>query len=296
MGNKERQKENANKWIGVEKKNASGLTMTISAYRTYKDIDVVFEDGVTKEHVALNTFKLGKIAHPDKNKVTHDKVSREGLKALNNDGEEMTIIRYGSSVDIDVSFSDGSISRHKTFDSFLNGSIKRPTAYNDKKCEGLSIKATNGQMFTVLKYHSHNDIECKFEDGTIVHGKSLKSVLNGHLVNPNHKRPSKHLGLIITAANGLRCKVTDVKDGIAYYTFEDGEKGQMIMSSFLQKMIRHKHLGAKGDGNFHGIQTKKRFVFRMDDKTYYECTLPDGTKDILTPQEMLKIQGIDPVF
>ncbi len=297
MGNTERLKANAEKWIGVKKKNNDGVMMELVAYRTCKDVDVRFFDGLEKHHIDLNAFRKGSVTHPHITKQQNAIASRTGLKGLNKNGEEMTIIRYGSSLDIDVQFADGSISEHKSYDSFVAGSIKRPTAYNKARCEGKKVKATNGQMYEIIKYHNCHDIECRFEDGTIVHARDVQGALNGSVVNPNFKKPSKYTGYVLTASNGLRCKVLNVKDNIAYYQFEDGEEGQMSMSSFLQGMIQHRHLGRMGDGEFFGVTMKRKIpAFRTDDSVYYDCILPDGTKDLLTPQEIMARQGITPVF
>lgn len=46
---------------------------------------------------------------------------------VNNDGEEMMIVRYGSAKDIDVQFiKDGTILQHRNYYTFLKGSIKNP--------------------------------------------------------------------------------------------------------------------------------------------------------------------------
>ena len=45
---------------------------------------------------------------------------------LNNNGEEMRIIRYGSAFDIDIQFQDGTIVEHRVYDAFKKGNIKNP--------------------------------------------------------------------------------------------------------------------------------------------------------------------------
>ena len=44
----------------------------------------------------------------------------------NNNGERMTIVRYGGARDIDVQFDDGTIVEHKRYSHFKTGSIKNP--------------------------------------------------------------------------------------------------------------------------------------------------------------------------
>lgn len=56
-----------------------------------------------------------------------EKKDRAGETRINNDGEEMRIIRYGGVMDIDVQFvKDGTIVEHRTCDHFKNGRIKNP--------------------------------------------------------------------------------------------------------------------------------------------------------------------------
>ena len=45
---------------------------------------------------------------------------------FNNNGERMTIVRYGGKKDIDVQFEDGTIVEHRDYDNFKRGSIKNP--------------------------------------------------------------------------------------------------------------------------------------------------------------------------
>ena len=44
----------------------------------------------------------------------------------NNNGERMTIIRYGGNADIDIQFDDGTIVEHRRYDNFKRGKIKNP--------------------------------------------------------------------------------------------------------------------------------------------------------------------------
>ena len=44
----------------------------------------------------------------------------------NNNGERMTIVRYGNYYDIDVQFDDGTIVEHRTHGDFKKGNIKNP--------------------------------------------------------------------------------------------------------------------------------------------------------------------------
>ena len=51
---------------------------------------------------------------------------RTGETRVNNDGEEMKIIRYGNKNDIDVRFDDGTVIKNRTYEHFKKGNIKNP--------------------------------------------------------------------------------------------------------------------------------------------------------------------------
>lgn len=56
-----------------------------------------------------------------------EKKDRVNETRLNNNGEEMRIIRYGGAKDIDVQFiKDGTIVEHREYDNFKKGNIKTP--------------------------------------------------------------------------------------------------------------------------------------------------------------------------
>lgn len=54
------------------------------------------------------------------------KKDRTGEVGVNNNGEEMTIVRYGKYDDIDIQFDNGVIVEHRKYDDFKKGEIKNP--------------------------------------------------------------------------------------------------------------------------------------------------------------------------
>ena len=54
------------------------------------------------------------------------KEDRLGEFGYNNNGERMTIVRYGNAKDIDIQFDDGTIVEHKQYDNFKNGKVSNP--------------------------------------------------------------------------------------------------------------------------------------------------------------------------
>lgn len=54
--------QTANQRINETRKMNCGMNATIVAYRKYSDMDVVFENGVLKQHVAYNSFQAGEVS------------------------------------------------------------------------------------------------------------------------------------------------------------------------------------------------------------------------------------------
>lgn len=113
--------------VGETKIMFNGMKATIINYRLSNDLDIQFEDGSIREHCAYKEFCNGHIAHPNDTAESQALV-RVGEKRHMICGLEATIIEYRSYKDIDVEFEDGSISKHKKYGSFLDGSIAHPNA------------------------------------------------------------------------------------------------------------------------------------------------------------------------
>ena len=59
-----------------------------------------------------------------------EKKDRTNEIGYNNNGERMTIVRYGNKNDIDIQFDDGTIVEHSVYCNFKKGSIKNPMTPN----------------------------------------------------------------------------------------------------------------------------------------------------------------------
>lgn len=55
-----------------------------------------------------------------------NKEDRLNKVGYNNNGERMTIVRYGGNADIDIQFDDGTIVEHKQYSNFKGGRVKNP--------------------------------------------------------------------------------------------------------------------------------------------------------------------------
>ena len=108
--------------IGEKRMMNCGLEATIIRYGSCHDIDVQFEDGQVVYHSYYSSFKKGEIAPPNYTRI----IDRTGEKRMMNCGLEATIIRYGSSRDIDVQFEDGQVVYRRDYPSFKKGTIAHP--------------------------------------------------------------------------------------------------------------------------------------------------------------------------
>ena len=97
--------------------------MTIVAYRRSVDIDVRFEDGYVAYHKTYDSFKKGKIGNPNKSYTADNHIDET---AIATNGQEMTIIAYRNTNDIDVQFEDGYVTYHTRYHPFKKGGIRNP--------------------------------------------------------------------------------------------------------------------------------------------------------------------------
>lgn len=293
------------------RQNKIGLWMEIIEYRKTSDIDVRFDDGSVAHHKRYTAFLEGTIAHPEKSFLdTQLKNIRKeliGKRNKNAFGLWMEIIAYNSATDIRVRFDDGAVVDHRTYNSFLHGDIGHPVytpAYmrlqaGKDKYEGMEKTATNGTKMKIVCFRSTKDIDVLFSDGTLAKHKDLHSFLNGGIYNPNDIGKTKWEGKIYNAKNGLKFKV------LHYYNsknmtiqFEDGtiKEGVSTSSCAESSSTAHPHLSQGTDHLFFGVKMSTKPVFRDGNKVFYICNFPDGTKDICTPQQVMKRMNIPSAF
>lgn len=112
------------KRIGETNYNTQGLLMKIKEYRKYTDIDIEFEDGYISKNKHYSSFKNGKINNPN---YKHAKAkNRIGEKRINKQNIEMEIIKDYGFLNLTIKFSNGYITKNRTYQEFKNGSIKNP--------------------------------------------------------------------------------------------------------------------------------------------------------------------------
>ena len=181
-------------------------------------------------------------------------VNRVGETNIANNGLKMTIIAYHSACDIDVQFEDDVVVTHKKYSEFKRGLIGHPNINlrNRRESEkhiGESIKATNGMQMTIIAYRKYQDIDVKFEDGTIVKHRGYQGFKRGKIQHPTIRslRKTGRIGETNIANNGKQMTITAYRgvDDIDVQ-FEDGSIVEhRSYGSFLRGKITYKglHIG-----------------------------------------------------
>ena len=210
----------ADKRIGESKIAKNGQRVTIIAYRGNTDIDVQFEDGTILRHKHYRNFQSGYIGRTAY--IKKHKKKRTGRISKSVRGQKMKIIKYRNSLDIDVQFEDGTIVEHKTYSSFLTGTISNPNFKNTHI--GESKKATNTQMMKIIAFRDNEDIDVEFEDGTIVTNKSYRAFKLGSIKNPNVDiKLLRHMNEKGTSKEGYPIKIVNyISANNLDVEFEDG--------------------------------------------------------------------------
>ena len=171
------------KYLGLEIKASNGMKMKIIDYRTMNDFDVQFEDGIIVKHKSWGAFKRGQIEHPNKwENFINNKI---GLKSKAKNGQEIEIIAYRRSLDMDVKFEDGYIAKGVSFANFKKGEIKNP--YFSKVGE-ISKAHSIGGNIKLIAYRSAADVDVEFEDGSIVKNRTYEMFKTGRIKHPYIKK------------------------------------------------------------------------------------------------------------
>lgn len=106
---------------------------------------------------------------------------------------------------------------------------------------GKTIKATNGQMMTIIEYRSCADIDVRFEDGTVVQHKRYRCFLTGYISNPNFNRyASEYIGQTLRNNDGQLMTVIAYRNAADIdVRFEDGT------------IVQHRQYSCFKDGEIH---------------------------------------------
>ena len=265
-----------------------GMKATIIRYNGVRDIDVRFEDGTVAEHKAYGPFKRGEIANPN------IKTSAEnclGETRMMNCGMEATIIRYGGYKDIDVRFEDGTVVEHKGYSAFKRGEIANPNVKTFANRLDETRMMNCGMEATIIRYSRRDDIDVRFEDGTVIEHRQYIQFERGNIANPNFKASAENcLGETRMMNCGMEATIIRYNTGKDIdVRFEDETVVEHRgYGNFKTGGITHPLISLNnGSKDFHGFICKRGFI--DEDRTLYECICKHcGLEDVLTPQEMME--------
>lgn len=259
--------------VGETNISTCGQKMKIIKYNNAIDIDIQFEDGTVVKHKKYSHFKKGAIGNPNPDR-------RVGEESVSSCGQKMKIIRYNGYKDIDVQFEDGTIIKNKSYYSFKNGMIKNPNYDPYVNRIGEEIIANCGQKMKIIRYNSYEDIDVKFEDGTIVKNKSYNNFMNGAIQNPNYNLYANRLGEENMSSCGLKMKIIKYNgSGDVDIQFEDGTivKNKKYVA-FVNGTIQHPNIYADrlGKENISSCGQKMKIV-KYNSSRDIDIQFEDGT-------------------
>ena len=190
MTKEERQKSIEEKMNAVYI-NKQGIQCRILKYRSFHDVDVIFNDGVIKEHLDCKNLQAGQFSHP---KDIPNAENRIGEISYSNDKMEAKIVKYNSSTDFIIQFEDGTEKHLCSWKDFKEGKFSykydegfKLSEAEIKKRKSRLIKNKSGYEMRILNYHSSTDVDVIFEDGTIVKNKIYSNFENGKITHPKYK-------------------------------------------------------------------------------------------------------------
>ncbi len=163
--------------LGKKVLMSNGQYAECTAYRSSKDIDVIFSDGTFVTGVDKYSFLKGAVRNPRRTIY-----SCLGETRTMKNGESATCIEYRGTHDIDIRFEDGTVVQHRTKQAFYSGTIRK--SYN-VSCIGETRMMNCGMKATCIAYRGPNDIDVQFEDGAIVTNRTKHNFLCGSIGKKN---------------------------------------------------------------------------------------------------------------
>ena len=181
-----------NSKIGETSRSNCGLLMKIIRYHNASDVDIQFEDGEIIKNKQYGAFRRGEILHPtnhshywQKSLTAKNAETKVGETHLATNGQVMTIIRYGSNIDLDVQFEDGTIVPNRQYSNFVTGNIRNPnlsvrTVEAQKRNIGKEVMTNYGLKMKIIDYHGARNLDVQLEDGRIVKHISISGFRRGY--------------------------------------------------------------------------------------------------------------------
>ena len=128
-----RQIDAKNKYLGTTLLMKCGEEATCIEYVSSDNVTLKFADGTIKKHVKVGNFIYGKVSKLKRSQTKSCKYL--GKKIKMNCGEDATCIEYLASDNITLKFADGTIRKHVSANSFLNGTVAKKPRRNAKEAK-----------------------------------------------------------------------------------------------------------------------------------------------------------------
>lgn len=239
-----------NKRIGHTVKMNCGMNATVIKYNNADNITIKFEDGTIRTGVRYRNFIVGRVSPVHRKHYNHNRL---GEKRVMNCGMEAVIIRYNNSLDVDVSFNNGDISEHCTYDNFVKGRIKPSSCHKTKNIapnvimRGDKYKKRIGEkqlqncglVATIIDYKNSLSVDVEFEDGSRVYCRKYDDFKRGRIKSPllRSSRFKDRTGEVRVMNCGLSATIIeyhssnnmtvqfengDVRKGVFYSNFKAG--------------------------------------------------------------------------
>ena len=276
---------------GETETNNQGLKMTIVAYKSARDIDVRFEDGLVIPNKTYCAFRRREIRHPGvgKNRISGQKYV--GKTKLNKQGLKITIVAYNTYNDIRVQFEDGSVVTAR-YDQFKSGKLMHPNTSRNyiklnqfrKTWVGETNYNLKGYKMQIIEYADANNITVKFErDPELVH-TSLDAFRTGRVNRHQDQVLSlkSHIGDVGLANCGIGMKIIDAAVGTITILFDTG----CIRENLNYRAFRLGQIGHPFPYQI-GVISMDGPAYRFGDTGNFYCHCPKcGLVDIMSIQEM----------
>lgn len=184
-----------------------------------------------------------------------------GETSVAHNGQLMTVTGYNKSNDIEITFEDGTVISHASYENFKNGHIRNPKGPNAfaKKRIGERAVMSDGQMAEITAYRGAHDIDIRFDDGTEVMRVSYGNFRHGRVWNPAKGKPDKrgnHVGEKNVASCGMEMTIIAYRGAFDIdVEFADGIKNRhKTYTNFKKGNIGHDGPGTKTRENYVGRQ------------------------------------------
>ena len=233
--------------VGQTNRANNGLMMTIIVYRNATDLDVRFENGEIVKHKSYKDFLTGTIGCQGYGRFTEIMSRYAGIEVKATNGQMMKVVGGTSYDNLTVQFDDGTEVTGVRSSAFYKGTVTNPnfTCYDRVKESfvGMTARAKNGLMMTIIAFRDCFDVDIRFEDGVEVYHKKLQHFKQGSIKHPNINASirTNHLGEKRLAICGLNMEI------VGYNTvtdstirFETGfETHNKVYYNFMRGRIGH---------------------------------------------------------